>query len=632
MSPRLVALNGPKKGQVFPLGGQPLVIGRGSANGICGDDPFVSGRHCRIGRSPSGGFRIEDLNSRNGTFVNGLPIGQHELRQGDEIRAGQYVFLFLDQPEEISADALSVRLDTGVLRTRAMRELRPEDSIHLNPKTGLALEQPRPLPARDLAALLRLASALPGAGALEPLAGRILEIVLDIIPANRGAILLFDEHSPDPEWSFSLERGGARADILVPKTYARRTLEKGVAILGYDDDKLENGGRAFLCAPLFALERPFGLLYLESSDPRISLDESHLQLAAAVAALCGPAFAEAQRFESLERENERLREEIHLEHGMVGESELMKAVYRFIKRVAPFNSTVLIQGESGTGKELIARAIHRNSPRANLPFVAINCATLGEALLESELFGHERGAFTGALARKRGKLEIASGGTVFLDEIGEMPAAVQPKLLRAIQEREFERLGGERPIRADVRWIAATNRDLSGAVDAGSFRADLYFRLNVVSVTAPPLRERLEDIPLLATHFVSKYSAQTGRPMAGISAKARVCLVDYEWPGNVRELQNAIERAVVLGSSNVICPEDLPERVLEAAGALELPEGSFHQLLRDFKRKAIRKAIDEAGGSYTKAAALLGLHPNSLHRLIRNLKLKSEITSLGMGE
>jgi Nif-specific regulatory protein len=313
---------------------------------------------------------------------------------------------------------------------------------------------------------------------------------------------------------------------------------------------------------------------------------------------------------------------------MVGESESMKAVYRFIERVAPVDSTVLIHGESGVGKELVARAIHRNSRRANLPFVAINCASLVESLLESEMFGHEKGAFTGAVALRRGKLEIAGGGTVFLDEVGEMPAAVQSKLLRAIQEREFERVGGEKPVRVDVRWIAATNRNLRSAIERGLFRSDLYFRLNVVSVTVPPLRERLQDIPLLAMHFVSKYSEQTGRQMAGLSAKARSCLLEYEWPGNVRELQNAIERAVVLGSSNLICPEDLPEPLIEAASTMDVPEGSFHHMVSDFKRKVICKAINEADGSYTKAAALLGMHANSLHRLIRNLKLKNEIVGL----
>jgi Nif-specific regulatory protein len=613
------------KGHAYPLAGEPLRIGRASFNEICADDPFVSGVHCSVDRRPDGQFQIQDLNSRNGTFVNGLPVGCHELRHSDEIRVGQCVFLFFEESQELPDEATGVRFDSSALQTRGMRELRSEDSILLNPKAGLALDQPRPLGARELTALLRIASALPGAGALAPLAERILEIVFEILPAARGAILLLDRDSPEPDWAFSLDREHtAHCDILVPKTYVRRAVEKGVAIVAYKHDVPGAGNGPFICAPVFARERPFGMLYLEASDPRILFDESHLRLASAVAILCGPAIAEAQRLEYLEQENQRLREEIRLEHGMVGESESMKSVYRFIERVAAVDSTVLIEGESGVGKELVARAIHRNSRRANLPFVAINCASLVEPLLESEMFGHEKGAFTGAMARKKGKLEIADGGTVFLDEVGEMPAAVQAKLLRAIQEREFERLGGERPTRVDVRWIAATNRDLRGAAERGSFRSDLYFRLNVVSITVPPLRERPLDIPLLAAHFLSKYSNQTGRPMAGLSTKARLCLLEYEWPGNVRELQNAMERAVVMGSSDLIRPEDLPEPLIEAAATLDLPDGSFHQLVRDFKRKVIRKAVDEAGGNYTRAAALLGMHPNSLHRLIRNLKLKSE--------
>jgi transcriptional regulator with GAF, ATPase, and Fis domain len=309
---------------------------------------------------------------------------------------------------------------------------------------------------------------------------------------------------------------------------------------------------------------------------------------------------------------------------MVGESAAIQTVYRFIDRVAPADSTVLIYGESGTGKELVARAIHHNSRRASSPLVAINCATLAETLLESELFGYERGAFTGAFAQKRGKLEIANGGTVFLDEVGETPLAVQAKLLRAIQEGEFERVGGNRPVKVNVRWIAATNRDLREAVQNGTFRADLYFRLNVVSIRMPPLRERQDDIPLLATHFISKYSGQTSRALAGLASKTRMCLMNYDWPGNVRELANAMERAVVLGASELIYPEDLPDSVVEAAATEELPEGSFYHAVRGFKGKLIRKAMQDAGGSYVKAAGALDLHPNSLHRLVRNLKLNRE--------
>ncbi len=331
----------------------------------------------------------------------------------------------------------------------------------------------------------------------------------------------------------------------------------------------------------------------------------------------------SERLQWLEQENRRLREEINLDHNMVGESPRMRHVYQLIAKVAPTDTTVMIRGESGVGKELVARAIHENSPRAGKPFVAINCAALSDTLLESELFGHEKGAFTGAIAQKKGKLEIAQGGTVFLDEMGELSSSVQARLLRALQEREFERVGGMRPIKADIRLIAATNRDLEAAIEEGSFRPDLYFRLNVVSITLPPLRERREDIPLLANYFAAKYGQRCKRPVRGISAQARERLVNYAWPGNVRELENAIERAVVLGSTEFILPEDLPEAVQET----DLPAGSssrkLSDLMKEAKNRFILEAIGLSGGNITRAAELLDVHPNHLHWLIRTLKLKT---------
>jgi Nif-specific regulatory protein len=290
---------------------------------------------------------------------------------------------------------------------------------------------------------------------------------------------------------------------------------------------------------------------------------------------------------------------------------------------------VLLLGESGTGKELAARAIHRASPRANKPFVPINCATLTENLLESELFGHERGAFTGAIGRKIGKIELAEGGTVFLDEIAELAPALQAKLLRLLQEHEFERVGGTRPIRVDVRFVAATNRNLSQSVARGHFRADLFYRLNVVSLVMPPLRDRREDLPLLASYFASKYAKKTHRVVRGITPEARDALLRYDWPGNIRELENAIERAVVLGSTEMILPEDLPESVLERQVA---KPGSYHSALAAAKRDLIRNAIRSARGNFTEAARLLGVNPNYLHRLVNNLNLRAEFGRSPEGE
>jgi Nif-specific regulatory protein len=282
---------------------------------------------------------------------------------------------------------------------------------------------------------------------------------------------------------------------------------------------------------------------------------------------------------------------------------------------------VLICGESGTGKELVARAIHRTSPRVNMPFIAINCASLNETLLESELFGHEKGAFTGAIAQKKGKLELADRGTIFLDEVSEIPIAVQAKLLRVIQEREFERLGGTRTIKIDVRFIAATNRNLEQAIRAGTFRQDLYYRLNVIRIDVPALRDRESDIPLLAKYFVSKYSKSLQRRVKGLSPEALQCLLQHDWPGNIRELENLIERAIVLGNAEMVLPEDLPEALVEN---FIKPGTGFLQSVKESKKKLVQNALQQAGGNYAEAAKILGVHPNYLYRLLRSLGLKKD--------
>jgi len=310
-----------------------------------------------------------------------------------------------------------------------------------------------------------------------------------------------------------------------------------------------------------------------------------------------------------------------------------------LSRVGPSDSTVLLVGESGTGKELAAHTIHNTSPRKDKPFVAVNCAVLTESLLESELFGHEKGAFTGAVALKKGKIELANGGTLFLDEIGELAVPVQAKLLRVLQEHVIERVGGVRPIPVDIRLVAATNRMLSQMVGEGRFRADLYYRLNVVKVALPPLRERMEDLPALAEFFVQKCALRARRRVRGISPTAVAVLRRHDWPGNVRELENALERALVLGQDEWIQPEDLPEELLQREpGTVEQPAvadafdggpeneeegtGGFHDAIREAKRQIILRTFEKVGYRHSDAAKVLGVHPNNLHRSIRALGLK----------
>lgn len=299
---------------------------------------------------------------------------------------------------------------------------------------------------------------------------------------------------------------------------------------------------------------------------------------------------------------------------IIGKSKLMRELFALLENVAETDSTVLIYGESGTGKELVARALHYNGPRKEGHFVPVNCAALPEALLESELFGYERGAFTGATRSKPGRFELADGGTLFLDEVGEMGQAVQAKLLRVLDQREFERLGGTKTIRTDVRIIAATNRDLETDVASGRFRRDLFYRLNVVSIHLPPLRERREDIPLLVEHFVRKLNEKMGRKVKGVSSEAMRLLMDYDWPGNVRELENAIESAFVIGRRDVIRPEDLPE-VVRRKRVPAVPEG--RGLLEEGERQALLAALERAGWNRGEAARLLGISRATLWRKMR---------------
>jgi len=341
-----------------------------------------------------------------------------------------------------------------------------------------------------------------------------------------------------------------------------------------------------------------------------------------------PAHLEVVVNKALERdtlleENERLQTELRrLDRPLIGESDVVQSLLKTAQQAAVSNATILLRGESGTGKELFARAIHRWSERNGHPFVVVNCVALSEELLESDLFGHEKGAFTGAHQRKRGKVEVANGGTLFLDEIGDIRPALQAKLLRLIQEQEFERVGGTTPIRVDVRFIAATNSDLEQAMKKGVFRQDLYYRLNVVSLQLPPLRARKGDIEILAKHFIEKYSTEMKRPTKPLSPDALALLLRHDWPGNVRELENAIERAVVLSPGDAIEAEDLPlspETV--GAGAAAVP-GSYHDAVTKFKRELLRSTLAQTSGNQTRAAEMLSLQRTYLVRLLKELGVR----------
>jgi transcriptional regulator with GAF, ATPase, and Fis domain len=622
MPPRLAAISGKLKGAIFTLNEEELVIGRETAADLCIADASVSRRHSKIEKKDTG-FVITDLESLNGTFINDVPIKTRLLEHGDRVRIGDSQFLFFMHEGEATAKSSEVKLDEAHVVSGSTVQIRFDDALYLM--------------ARDLSALMKVSTTINSIRGLDDLLERLLELLFEVVPAQRGAILLTNDGSFETSLVFGLDRAhGKDQAVNVSRTIVQQVLRDGVALLASDttieptlatERLIAARAHSVMCVPLMMFGRKLGVLYLDTTRARDQFNRDHLQLVTAIAGIAAVAIENARHFEWLQTENERLLADVNIEHNMIGEGAAMQRVYHFISKVAPKDSTVLISGESGTGKELAARAIHRNSKRAQKPFMAVNCAALNESLLESELFGHEKGSFTGAFAQKKGRLEVADGGTVFLDEIAELSAPLQVKLLRVLQEREFERVGGTVTIKVDLRLVAATNKNLEEAIEAGEFRQDLYYRLNVVSLEMPPLRERREDIMLLASYFANKYGVKCNRKLQGFSAEARACLTAYDWPGNVRELENAIERGVVLGTTDLILPEDLPEALLERDTAPSQAQSriGYHEAVVQTKKQIILRAIEEAKGNYTEAAKFLGVHPNYLHRLIRNLNLRAQL-------
>ena len=616
MDSRVVVISGPSKGTIVRITGGQLTVGRDPATQLCLNDRAVSRKHFSITETDAG-FHLVDLDSHNGTFVNGIPVRRKLLGHGDTVRVGQCELVFLITEDELLVSRIVQYTDDETIFDGGTTV-----SKHVPPAwTALGTDVGRM--ARDLNALFKIANSITSIRNLEELEQRLLQLICEVIPADAGAILVIRQPDEEPTSSASWDRetGGA-AQLSIRRDMVQRAMWERAVIVSRPSPESKDS-ESVLCVPLVAVERTIGVIYLVASGST-PFEEDHVNFVGSAAQIAAVTLENVLTLEALRTENRRLQAELDLDGAIVGESKGMQQVQDFIRRVSNGDSTVLIRGESGTGKELVAFAIHRNSANADGPFVAINCAAIPEALLESELFGHEKGAFTGAIGTKRGKLEIAEGGTVFLDEIGELAPPLQAKLLRVLQQREFERVGSTRSLKFNARVIAATNRNLEEAIKNGQFRQDLYYRLNVVSTVVPPLRERPDDIPLLAMYFAVKYAEKCKRPVKGISPEARSLLTRYSWPGNVRELENAIEHALVLGLSDEIVVEDLPEALLETQSA-QSDSMKYHDRVNQLKKQLIVDAMAQKKGNYTEAAKLLGLHPNYLHRLIRNLDLRAEV-------
>ena len=608
MRPRLLALSGALTETVFPLEGGLLTIGRDASNRVCLLDPTISKQHCRI--EPSGdGYRILDLDSRNGIFLNGIPVTSALLQHGDSIRLGTCYFVFATSEHQPPS---------------------PPDSSYSGPTRSSCDAKPRPTPvpssfglqmghmARDLDSLFKISSVITSIRDTVLLQRELLRLLFEVVPATSGAVFLQANEDDSPDSLAIWNRDGSETPLELRRELLDQSLwdRSSALVVGAAGPPSEPH---VVCVPLIAIERTIGALYLTTPGSLAPFPPDDVHFLESVSRIAAVTLEHLLTLDALRSENGRLKRQLNPVSKMVGQSRPMAQLQQLIARVAPSDSPVLIRGESGTGKEVVARSLHESSSRSERPFVAINCAAIPETLLESELFGSEKGAFTGASVTRKGKFEAAGDGTLLLDEIGELAPSMQAKLLRVLQQREFERVGGTVSIPLRARVLAATNKDLEQAIQSGNFRRDLYYRLNVVCVTVPALREHREDIPLLALYFAARYAEKNKRAFKGISREARALLLAYDWPGNIRELENAIEHAIVLGLTDEILPEDLPTILLEQqAATLGM---RYHDVLNEKKKELIRLSLEEARGNFPEAARLLGLHPKYLHRLVRNLNL-----------
>ncbi len=666
----LVIREGAKWTDVFRLvEGRTVTIGRAPTNQIVVKDERCSRHHAEIFLS-QGNWVLRDLESRNGTVVGEQRVsGDWQLTAGEVIRIAhaQLAFVhdlsqaFPDMPAEArqeetvlgdveDADVLSAYEPTTITHRKGQtrfleRPLTDDDSAI--PKVG-----------RAAAKLCRIAFELANQPDVVTVANRALEGLLEATHVNAGAVLLVPRDFPGPPSGSDLEVIASRTEDnvkyhRVSAFLATMVMREGEAVLARNvegdsrlasrDSQGEIHATSVLCAPIRQNGRVAGLIHLYSTQTEVVPDPDDLEFCLAVADNVALALKTLGRQQELaenlnvtQGEVKQLRKQLGAASEIVGSSPLMFQVQQEVARAAPSRATVLIRGESGVGKELVARAVHYASPRKKGPFVCLNCAALSETLLESELFGHERGAFTGATDRKIGKFEAADKGTLMLDEIGEMTPTIQAKFLRVLEGHPFERVGGSQAIKVDVRVIAATNRDLEKAVSEGSFRRDLYFRLRVVEIVVPPLRKRPEDIIEVAEHFLRSYIEETGSKILGFTAEAREQLLQYRWPGNVRELRNVVERAVVLARGNYVDIDDLNLSHLATAGDSAVMPSSLSAYepitLEEVERRHILATLRQTGWNKSRSARTLGIERSTLDRKIRRHGLMPDAAHAGQSK
>ncbi len=664
-------------GDVFPLiAGQTFTLGRSPTNRIVLKDDLCSREHAEITFFDSS-WRVRDLGSLNGTRVNDVRLdsSEWELEPNDEVYLGRTILLFVEAMEQLpdipaqeEGPGLSIKKRLGQTRF-----LNPVPAEPTGSKAGDSATARHAL-SRDLSLLYRLALDMGSVDTIDELCRIVVDALLEGIPAEVGAILLLPQvtpgagrrgtplvpdrirgparrlrldsndathapgpggHGPELEVAAYKHRSGPdKPYVRVSDFVSNEALRTREAVLAEDvarnrylrhrESLADLKATSLICAPITTADKVLGLIHLYCVNPQRALDAEDLEFAVAVAKQLGQVLHQLQKQQLLSAANQSLRDQLHVECELIGTSPAIEEIVSQIGRVAGTNATCLIRGESGVGKELVARAIHYNSHRKEGPFVCLNCAALTETLLESELFGHEKGAFTGATERKIGKFEAAHHGTIFLDEIGEMSVGIQAKLLRILEGHPFERVGGNSAIQVDVRVVAATNQPLEQAVQHGAFRRDLFFRLQVVEIRVPSLRERKSDVPTLAEHFLERFVNETGRKIRGFTPAAMKKLEEYDWPGNVRELRNVVERAVALGSGPTLDTTDIWLSSLEVPGLLAAPGAEVYRSLslEEVEKEHILRTLQHTDWNKSQAASILRIERSTLDRKIKAYGLK----------
>lgn len=615
-------------------GHQVTTIGRAPTNKVVLRDEVCSRNHCEIFKA-NGVWVLRDLDSRNGTRLDGEDIeGDVEIEFGAIIEIGDTQLTFTDDPTSLPDPVAGTDTETRAGQNVDAAILTRQNHASLQTAGGA-----------ELAKLYKLGLQLGSAKTRQQLADVVLTSLSNETVAGISAILLIREGKELKPTSDALKIAAYHSRDDQPYHRLSNSLSDIVlrdreAVLARDvseDNELavfdslgELKAMSVICAPIRCGDRFHGLVHLYSTNPDNPLDENELNFTVAVADQMATALDQLKEREQLqsgleqaEVQKKNLINQLEVASEIIGESPVIEDLRKQIGLLAPTDATVLIRGESGVGKELVARSIHLHSNRASGPLVCMNCAALNESLLESELFGHEKGAFTGATERAAGRFEQAHKGTLFLDEIGEMTPGIQAKFLRVLEGHAFERVGGRKSVQVDVRVVAATNRDLEEAVEEGEFRSDLYFRLNVAEIHVKPLHERRGDIPLLADFFLKKFVSKTGRAINGFTKDAVQLMLDYSWPGNVRELQNTIERTVILCGGELVCASDIQ---LSRLNRKQEPTVSVSQSwqptsIADLEREHILATLAHTDWNKSKASQLLGIERSTLDRKLKRYQV-----------